>query len=77
MENPRVVSKEEALQFQKEFGFDFFMECTTFTRDISNMIFTEAAKLLYHDYINYKGKKNEFKIKKQLKHKKMFNFLNY
>ena len=84
MEDKREISKEEALQFQKEYNLDFFMEISTKTSDISdigNIIFTEAAKLLYNEYLEYKNLDEYEKSKKwsnkNLKEKKLYNFLNY
>ena len=66
LEDERKVTKEEAMQFVKEYEIDYFIEISSKTRMNSEKIFVDAAKLVYKDYLkfisNYKNI-NKLKIK--------------
>ena len=47
MEDSRLINKEQALQLQKDFDFDFFMETSAKTGYNVEQLFAEAAQLLY------------------------------
>ena len=59
MEDSRVVTTEQALQVQKDFDFDFFMEASAKTGINAEQIFIEAAKLLYKEYESLKTKRQK------------------
>ena len=50
MEDSRLINKEQALQLQKDFDFDFFMETSAKTGMNAQQLFVEAGKLLYKEY---------------------------
>ena len=54
LEDRRVVSKEAAEQFKKDYELDLFMETSAKTGFNSRELFAEAAKLLFNDYSKYK-----------------------
>ncbi len=56
MEDSRLINKEQALQLQKDFDFDFFMETSAKTGMNAQQLFVEAGKLLYKEYTKYKKK---------------------
>ena len=56
LEESRLVPKEKALQFKKDFDLDLFMETSAKTGLNTQEIFVEAAKILYFDYMKYKRK---------------------
>ena len=56
LEESRLINKEQALQLQKDFDFDFFMETSAKTGLNAQEIFVEAGKLLYREYTKYKKK---------------------
>ncbi len=56
MEDSRLINKEQALQLQKDFDFDFFMETSAKTGLNAQELFVEAGKLLYREYTKYKKK---------------------
>ena len=71
MEERRVITKEQGLQFQKDNGFDLFKEYSAKTGFNAENIFVEEGKLLYEDYYkNVERKDNKFK---ELKKCKIFN----
>ena len=51
-----MINKEQALQLQKDFDIDFFMETSAKTGINSQELFVEAAILLYKEYAKYKKK---------------------
>ena len=57
LEEDRVISKEMAEKFQKDFDLDFFMETSAKTGFNTQELFVEAAKVLYEDYNEYKKHK--------------------
>ena len=57
LEESRLVPKEKALQFKKDFDLDLFMETSAKTGFNTQELFVEAAKILYLDYNKYKRKK--------------------
>ena len=56
MEESRLINKEQALQMQKDFDFDLFMETSAKTGMNAQELFVEAGKLLYKEYNKYKKK---------------------
>ena len=56
LEDSRLVTKEQALQFQKDFELDLFMETSAKTGFNTQELFIQAAKVLYEDYMIYKKK---------------------
>ena len=56
LEESRLVTKEQALQFQKDFELDLFMETSAKTGFNTQELFVQAAKVLYEDYMLYKRK---------------------
>ena len=54
LEDKRVVKKEVAEQFKKDYDLNLFMETSAKTGFNAKELFTEAAKLLYKDYSKYK-----------------------
>ena len=56
LEESRLVPKEKALQFKKDFDLDLFMETSAKTGLNTQEIFVEAARVLYCDYMKYKRK---------------------
>ena len=54
LENERVVKKEEAENFKNDYDLNLFRETSAKTGLNAKEIFTEAALLLYNDYIKYK-----------------------
>ena len=57
LEESRLVPKEKALQFKKDFDLDLFLETSAKTGFNTQELFVEAAKILYLDYNKYKRKK--------------------
>ena len=57
LDDKRVVMKETAENFQKDYDLDLFMETSARTGMNAQELFVEAAKLLFNDYNKYKGKK--------------------
>ena len=56
LEDSRLVSKEQALKFQKDYEVDLFMETSAKTGFNIQELFVQAAKVLYEDYKIYKKK---------------------
>ena len=54
LEDGRVVKKEVAEQFKKDYDLDLFMETSAKTGFNAKELFAEAAMLLYNDYAKYK-----------------------
>ena len=70
MEDSRLINKEQALQLQKDFDFDFFMETSAKTGLNAQELFVEAGKVLYEEYIKFKkgpGIVGEHLVKKKEK----------
>ena len=65
LEECRLINREQALQLQKDFDIDFFMETSSKTGMNIQELFVEAAILLYKEYGKYKKKPK--KEGKQLK----------
>ena len=61
LEESRLVTKEQALQFQKDFELDLFMETSAKTGFNTQELFVQAAKVLYEDYMLYKKKAEKTK----------------
>ena len=59
MEETRVISKEEAEKYKRDFDFNLFMETSARTGFNIEELFVQAAKLLYNDYSYYEKKKKE------------------
>ena len=59
LENQRVVKKEVAENFKNDYDLNLFRETSAKTGFNAKEIFTEAAFLLYNDYIKYKKIKTE------------------
>ena len=55
LEESRVVSKEQALQVQKDFDLDLFMETSAKTGFTAQNLFIEASKILYGEFLKYKN----------------------
>ena len=56
LEEERLVTKEQGLQFAKDFELDLFMEISTKTGFDPQQLFIEAGKIRYDDYIKHKQK---------------------
>ena len=56
LDDSRLIDKEQALQLQKEFDFDLFMETSAKTGFNTQELFAEAGKLLYKEYSKFKKK---------------------
>ncbi len=54
LEDERVVKKEVAEQFKKDYDLDLFMETSAKTGFNAKELFAEAAKVLFNDYCKYK-----------------------
>ena len=54
LEDERVVSKEEAEQFKKDYELDLFMETSAKEGINAKELFTEAPQILFKDYSKYK-----------------------
>ena len=65
LEDQRKIPKEKAEKFKNDNGFDLFMEVSAKTGFNIQEILTQAALLLYNDYIKYKPKKLKAKNKKK------------
>ena len=54
LEDNRVVNYEQGRKLETDYNLDFFTECSA--RDGTNIeyIFSQAAKILYNDFIKYK-----------------------
>ena len=63
LEESRLVPKEKALQFKKDFDLDLFMETSAKTGLNTQEIFVEAARVLYFDYMKYKRKNIKPRVK--------------
>ena len=61
LDDKRVVMKETAENFQKEYELDYFLETSAKTGMNAQEIFIEAAKLLFNDYNKIKGDKGDKK----------------
>ena len=59
LEDSRLVTKDQALQFQKDFELDLFMETSAKTGFNTQELFVQAAKVLYDDYMLYKKKQRK------------------
>ena len=76
LEESRLVPKEKALQFKKDFDLDLFMETSAKTGFNAQEIFIQAAKVLYDNYNLYKqnqkkpGEKVQLKTEEKNKEKK-------
>ena len=58
MEDNRVVKKETAEQYIKDYDFDLFMETSAKTGFNVEELFVQAAKVLLNDY-------NKFQVEKK------------
>ena len=54
LEDGRVIKKEVAEQFKKDYDLDLFMETSAKTGFNAKELFAEAAKVLFNDYSRYK-----------------------
>ena len=54
LEDKRVVEREVAENFKKDYDLDLFMEKTEKTGFNAKELFAEAAKVLFNDYCKYK-----------------------
>ena len=59
LEEKRVIMKETAENFKKEYDLDLFMETSAKTGMNAQELFIEAAKLLCKDYNTYKSEKKK------------------
>ena len=66
LEESRLVPKEKALQFKKDFDLDLFMETSAKSGFNTQELFIEAAKVLYIDYMKYKRKRGKINEKVKL-----------
>ena len=55
LENERQITKEEGEKFKQTNKLDFFMEASAKSGFNAKNIFIEAARMLYQDYLKYKG----------------------
>ena len=51
LEDSRLVARERALQFKKDYELDLFMEASAKTGFNAQKIFIEAAKILYKEHL--------------------------
>ncbi len=72
LEDSRLVARERALQFKKDYELDLFMETSAKTGFNTQELFIQAAKVLYEDYNLYKKKQRRpsDKVKLQTEVKK-------
>ncbi len=77
LKDERVITLEKGKSLQTDYSLDFFMETSAKSGFNTELIFVEAAKLLYNDYVKYKigspliGRgKGGNKLKKEDKKKK-------
>lgn len=56
LENERKVEKSQGEQYAQENNLNLFMEASAKTGMNAQQVFIEAAKVLYDDYLKYKGK---------------------
>ena len=73
LEDERVISKEQALQVQKDFDLDLFMETSAKTGFNAQNLFVEAGRILYKEYTKFKKQpkiSGEYLKKKELKKNK-------
>ena len=61
LEDERVVSREEAEKYKNDYELDLFLEASAKNGINSTELFTEAAKLLFSDYSEYKITRNKQK----------------
>ena len=54
LEDKRVVEREVAENFKKDYDLDLFMETSAKTGFNAIELFAEAAKVLFNDYCKYK-----------------------
>ena len=54
LEDERVVSREEAEKYKNDYELDLFLEASAKNGINSTELFTEASKLLFSDYSEYK-----------------------
>ena len=54
LEDKRVVEREVAENFKKDYDLDLFMETSAKTGFNAKELFAEAAKVLFSDYCKYK-----------------------
>ena len=54
LEDKRVVEREVAENFKKDYDLDLFMETSAKTGFNAKELFAEAAKILFNDYSKYK-----------------------
>ena len=59
LEDSRLVARERALQFKKDYELDLFMETSAKTGFNTQELFIQAAKVLYEDYNLYKKKQKK------------------
>ena len=57
LEENRVIPKEMAEKYKKDYDLDYFMETSAKTGFNTQELFVKAAKVLYEDYIQYKKNK--------------------
>ena len=55
LEESRVVSKEQALQVQKDFDLDLFMETSAKTGFNAKNLFMKAGTILYEEHLKIKA----------------------
>ena len=58
MDDERVIPKETAEKFKKDFQLDFFLEASAKTGINTKEIFVEIATLLYTDFCKFGKKKS-------------------
>ena len=63
LEESRVITREEAIKFQKDNNIDYFFETSAKDGINAQEVFVQAAKVLYQDYLI---KKNVSKKKDKL-----------
>ncbi len=54
LENERVITTEKGKNLNSDYNLDLFMETSAKSGFNTELLFVEAAKLLYNDYVKYK-----------------------
>ena len=69
LEESRVITREEAIKFQKDNNIDYFFETSAKDGINAQEVFVQAAKVLYQDYLinkNVSKKKDTINENKKL-----------
>ena len=75
LEKDREVNCEQGRKLETDYNLDFFIECSAKEGTNIEAIFGQAAKILYNDFIKYKGTGNNLirNIERKKPEKKIIN----